>query len=130
MQLDLVYSDDFKSEPTVIFSGETTPLVEFAKILRLLPTGRTVRLHLESLFNCHNIESLELTIEENSLGMKQVKPMNFRWVISREAAASYAHLVEVLAQSKSAAHQYLDLENSEQIQIVVSKGEYPLGYFT
>ena len=130
MQLDLIYLDDYKSEPSVLFSGEAMPLLEFAKMLRSLPTGRAKKLHLEPLFNCHSIESLELAIEKNSLGMRQIKPANFRWVISREAAGLYAHLVEALAQSQSAAHQYLDLENSKQIQIVVSKGEYPSGYFT
>ena len=117
------------AEPTLVFSGTGVALKHFAKLLRDVgrSTGKKL-LHELAQFRSVRNTKINLTIEQVAGGMRKAHPSlgdnELNWRITPDMAKEFASLVEVAAESKSPCHHYLDSNSLDQVQVIVSKGEY------
>jgi hypothetical protein len=131
MVKDKVYFGLFTdfATPTVLFSGTEIALVHFAKLL--LENGHSagnIILNDIAGFKAVKETKINLVVGQIACGMRKIQPSfdsnEFDWKITPAIAAKFAGLIIALAQSKSPGHQYLDCGSLDQVQVVVSKGEY------
>ena len=117
------------AEPTVVFSGTDVALKRFARLLREADrsTGRKLLHELSQVIAVRNTR-VTLAIEQVAGGMKRAHPSfddnELEWIITPDIAKEFAALVEAVAESKSPSHHYLDSNSLDQVQVIVSKGEY------
>jgi hypothetical protein len=115
---------------TVIFAGDSGSLSTLAAFLRSLSERDIEHVRLSKLpfvFSLFETDvSLQLVTE--STGMLRVPQTNnhFVWHLARETCIEFANMIQGVADSEYACHQYLDTFPGDEVQVMVSKGEYDL----
>lgn len=121
------YFADFR-EPTVLFWGSATGLCRLAKFLGCLG-GQDTEVLLTDQSWIQAIGGIRLWVEisDPESGMRQRRrgsPPEFRWRLTAETARRFAELTRPVGESVRPCHQYLDTDCIDEVEVVVSKGEY------
>ena len=127
-----MYLDDFHySEPAILFLGDERSLLKLGRFLRELGIAASTRpITLEELAFMRPSRNTKITVRvsEPALGMRraaETEPASFTWYLSRQTARHFADLIDGVATSVRPSHNYLETDCSDDIVVVVSKGEYP-----
>lgn len=113
-------------KPTILFFGSDKPLDALHRVLLSLDKNKNLKLEEDNNFIPLNGIKVALSLAERSRGMRieDVEQSKFRWTLSKEDAIRNAEKVFAVIKSKEPCHHYLD-GPSDDVEVVVSKGEYP-----
>lgn len=123
MALQSAYFDNFKGGPSVLIWGDAAGLRNLIDVLRMSATGSAPL----SQF-CQAVDGREIVLERipESSSMRSTD-RGFEWGVSPKDATRFGNLIDALASSGRAGHQYLEPEfcNADALAVIVSMGEYP-----
>lgn len=104
----------------VLLWGTAEDLLRLGDLLRASATSRTALV----LGDDESPSRVFLTVSDAPRGMI-LNHGRLIWDIAQSDAMTFAQLVEGVATSERACHQYLDCEAEDDIEVKVSLGEYP-----
>lgn len=119
------YFPDF-NEPTILFSGGSDSYHMFADIFtNTANTGASVRLETDTLFVAGNV-SVILVRADIAKGMRKISSSRFEWTLTSEICRLFAKKIFDFSELpvSSASHDYLDCGSLDEVQVVISRGEY------
>jgi hypothetical protein len=131
------YLPDFyyDSEPALVFIGSNTAMVVFSEYMRKVAVDKSQSpyyLNDVELFFAMNNTILRLSIEASSVGVKKLDSTvgnEIQWTLSPSQAIYFSKVIRQLSESSKPAHQYLDCGSSNDLNVIVSVGEYTKNIF-
>jgi hypothetical protein len=125
------FFENFRGSDTLLIWGDTTGLSHLQKLLLDLGSKKDGRASLHEKKWAGSLQSLTVDFE-TSVGpraLQMERKSGLVAIFARCSAAQFAKFAEKVAvltdPSCKAGHQFLNGFGSPDIQIVVSKGEYP-----
>lgn len=113
----------FKGSDKLLFSGNQNGIKVLRDIFQECAKKgpANIKLHEFPLF----ISNVELTLRSTkaATGMKKVNDQKFEWNLDPERMTTFAEVLEGLGAKP--AHEYLDCGSMDDVQVMVSSGEYP-----
>jgi hypothetical protein len=119
------------ADPTILFAGTGSALLEFAQFLRELPNRKEKLLYLSDLplFQPTGID-INIQLATKAIGMKKIDEKSFIWGISPIECKIFAKQVYDLAGATNGGHHdYLDCDVLDDVVVKVSVGEYDNAFF-
>lgn len=120
----------YDSEPALLFIGsanELAVLAEFIKRVAVEMSDTPFLLNSTNNFKAMANTILWFTVAISERRTKKIRGVignEVNWVISFDDAIRFSNLIKELSVSISPAHQYLDSEYNNQLNVIISKGEY------
>lgn len=125
------YLPNFKGDPTILFAGDGEALENFARFLDEVfkqPANITIMLDRDPLFLPKRGVRLSMTLVNSQTGMRRIQSgssePHFEWRISKQLASRFAELARSVAGADRPSHQYLDSNEQDDVNVILSKGEY------
>jgi hypothetical protein len=123
MGLRSAYFPVFKWGPKVLFWGDAEAKRQLAGILEIAATQAGPH-PLDWLCEFVDGKPIVLQVKDQAVGMTASQE-GFAWIVSSEQAVDFASMINVLAESNTPGHQYLECGTTREISVMVSRGEYP-----
>lgn len=121
--------DFYYSEPAIVLLGDElslSKLVQFLREIATRPSFGPIALSELSFMRPWRRTHIILNVSGRALGMKRAAgSAAFTWHLSQETAQRFADLVDGVATSVGPSHNYLETDASDEIVVIVSKGEHP-----
>lgn len=125
MALRSAYFQRLNGGPKVLLWGDLVgmhALGDFLREMLVVPRAETL-----SSF-CEPIDGKNITVRmranRRDTGMR-LKTGGLEWTLRAQSADDFAALLDTLATSGKAGHQYLTCGVTDEIMVMVSHGEYP-----
>lgn len=128
-QEDKIYFGFFKEfhNPTILFSGNAQAFVAFRDLFKNYSNkvGESVNFKDISTFAKANVDVV-LKILPHATGMKKINDELYEWGLSPKECESFAKELSNFASAidGDGFHQYLDSDTLDDVEVVVSIGEY------
>jgi hypothetical protein len=117
------FFQNFKGADTLIFSGNQKGIDALRDILQEGTTkgAASINLHECPLF----VSNVEVTLRstKDAAGMKKISDKQFEWNLDPKKMTAFAEMIKGLGTTP--AHQYLDCDAMDDVQVMVSSDEYP-----
>jgi len=126
-ELKFGFFSDFR-DPTLLFFGNSAALLVLQAALQTLSQSRRVVLEQTTNFQPVGGEKVTLMLTSDHEGIKFVGNPNrkdFEWRLSTSSATILSKRLRNLVQSDRPSHEYLDLDDGDDVMVVASKDEYP-----
>lgn len=131
-KLRIAFFKDFKGEDTVLLSGDAEAMKSLLDIVQDIASGRTERLHLESLPFVEAQVSIvaERSTASSGLRYSSKSPLSFSWRLSPDDWEDVSLRMVALLEHAS-GHQYFDyLGVLDDARLMVSMNEYTDEWWT
>ena len=120
---------DFKGSDSLLIWGDAVALAELQSNLARLATGAAIRITLEAIEVARGMPGVSVAFEVGQEELIVSYSVDATTIIGRCSTERFAEFVAKLAglvdQKCQSGHQYLDWPNLANVQVIVSKGEYP-----
>ena len=123
MTLRSAYFSDFKGGPKVLFWGDARAMNQLGNLLRTSSIG-TGPLALGSFIEAVDRRPIVVQTVSRAQGMRP-NASGFEWALDPETMTDFAEMIDVLAESNTPGHQYLECDKPGEITVLASCGEYP-----
>jgi hypothetical protein len=119
------YLADFNGDNTIEFAGNQDGLMYFMKFLHKVSKhsfGSSFELDKDSHFKLEPDLKLKVVLFETLPGMFR-NGAYFEWRITVRQIQEFCDLIKEVAEADFPCHQYLDIDESCDVVVIVSKGE-------
>lgn len=129
IQEDRIYFGFFKdfNNPTILFSGNAKGFALFRDLFRgpAIKIGSSVSFGEMPVFIKSNVDVV-LKVSSKATGMKINNDKLFEWGLSPKECKLFAKELNIFASAKDGDdfHQYLDCGSMDDVEVVISVGEY------
>jgi hypothetical protein len=105
--------------------GDAKSFEQMRALLRAgaMPFPADINLRDHELFTLMDINVL-IKFTNDDVGVRKIGERSFELRLSRPVCVYFAGLLEPLATSEQAGHQYLDTHGHDDVVLMASKGEY------
>lgn len=125
------YFPEFKGDEVLLFVGDQQELKWMTGLFESVTQGvlnSYTALELLPMFDVNCSVSIVLVECDSRCGIKNLSQKaltpRFEWYITRALAMHFIELIIEVISSDGPSHQYLDSGLSDDVTVIVSKGEY------
>lgn len=123
-----------ESEPALLFIGTNSAMLKFGEFMKGIATGKLEALICLNEVDCFcamNDTHTFLSMRNANCGAKRISAdgNKIQWTISPSQAISFSEAIMELSKSSGPAHQYLDCDDLDELNVIVSVGEYTKNIF-